>query len=202
RTALLKYERGIERSLSSADAPQGADYLRTEPIQVKAGQQHVSVAFVRRNEGPYEDLIRPHDWSLAASGSNSAGTTAPPHIMELTIVGPLKTTGVSESPSRRIVFSCRPSKTTTAETCAEQIITRLGTRAYRRPLTQHDRDGLMGFYRKGAAAAGGEEGAFEQGSRSALQVILASPHSVFRFERVPPNVSRGRNYNISDVELA
>jgi hypothetical protein len=202
RAALLKYEKGVERSLSSADAPQGADYLRTEPILVKAGQQRVSVAFVRRYEGPYEDLIRPHDWSLAASGSNSAGTTAPPHIMELTIVGPLKATGVSESPSRQIVFSCRPASPATAQACAEQIITRIGTRAYRRPLTQHDRDGLMGFYRKGAAAAAGGENAFEQGIRTALQVMLASPHFVFRFERVPPNVAPGHNYNISDVELA
>jgi len=202
RAALLHYEKGIERSLSSADAPQGADYLRTEPILVKAGQQRVSAAFVRRNEGPYEDLIRPHDWSLAASGSNSAGTTAPPHIMELTVVGPLKATGVSESPSRGIVFSCRPTSPATAERCAEQIITRIGTRAYRRPLTQHDRDGLMGFYRKGAAAAEDRAGAFEQGIRTALQVILASPHFVFRFERVPPNVAPGHNYNISDVELA
>ena len=202
RAALLHYERGVERSLSSADAPQGADYLRTEPILVKAGQQRVSVAFVRRSEGPYEDLIRPHDWSLAASGSNSAGTTAPPHVMELTVVGPLKATGVSESPSRRIVFSCRPPNSAVAETCAEQIITRLATRAYRRPLTQHDRDGLMGFYRKGAAAAGGGADAFELGIRTALQVILASPHFVFRFERVPPNVAPGHNYNISDVELA
>jgi hypothetical protein len=202
RAALLKYERGIERSLSSADAPQGADYIRTEPVLVKAGQQRVSVAFVRRSEGPYEDLIRPHDWSLAASGSNSAGTTAPPHIMELTIVGPLKATGISESPSRRIVFSCRPANPATAETCAEQIITRLGTRAYRRPLTQRDRDGLMGFYRKGASAAVDGADAFEQGIRTALQVMLASPHFVFRFERVPPNVAPGHNYNISDVELA
>ena len=203
--ALLHYEKGIERSLSSADAPQGADYVRTEPIPVKAGQQRVSVAFVRRTEGPYEDLIRPHDWSLAASGSNSAGTTAPPHIMELTIVGPLKSdsataTRVSESRSRRIVFSCRPSSSVKAEACAEQIITRLATHAYRRPLTQHDRDGLMGFYRK-AASGDGSDG-FELGIRSALQAILASPHFVFRFERVPPNVAPGQNYNLSDVELA
>src|SRR5687767_1830809 len=207
RVALLRYERGVERSLSSADAPQGADYLRTEPVLVKAGQQRVSVAFVRRNEGPYEDLIRPHDWSLAASGSNSAGTTAPPHIMELTVVGPLKSqgstaTGVSESPSRRIVFSCRPANPAKAETCAHEIITRIGTRAYRRPLTQRDRDGLMAFYRKGAGAAGAGSDAFEQGIRMALQVILANPHFVFRFERVPPNVAPGHNYNISDVELA
>jgi hypothetical protein len=200
RAALLHYERGIERSLASADAPQGADYVRTEPILVKAGQQRVSVAFVRRTEGPYEDLIRPHDWSRAASGSNSAGTTTPPHVMELTVVGPLKTTGVSESPSRRIVFSCRPANPSAAEMCAEQIITRLATRAYRRPLTQHDRDGLMGFYRR--ASADGAADAFELGIRSALQVILASPHFVFRFERVPPNVSAGSTYNISDVELA
>jgi hypothetical protein len=100
------------------------------------------------------------------------------------------------------VFSCRPANPSVAEACAGQIISRLATRAYRRPLTQHDRDGLMGFYRRGAAAAGEGAGAFEQGIRSALQVILASPHFVFRFERVPPNVAPGHNYNISDVELA
>ena len=32
--------------------------------------------------------------------------------------------------------------------------------------------------------------------------MLASPHFVFRFERVPPNVAPGTDYHISDVELA
>src|SRR5207253_8319284 len=54
RVALLKYERGVEPALSSADVPLGEDYIRTEPIFVKAGQQRVSAAFIRKNEGPYE----------------------------------------------------------------------------------------------------------------------------------------------------
>ena len=197
RVALLKYERGVERSISSADAPQGADYVRSEPILIKAGQQRVSAAFVRRTEGPYEDLIRPHDWSLAAAGSNSAGTTAPPHIMELTIIGPEKKTGMSESASRKIVFSCHPTAKAAQAACAEQIINRIGTRAYRRALTAKDRAGLMKFYHEGAKSGG-----FEEGVRTALQAILASPYFVFRFEPVPPGAVAGKDYRLTDTELA
>ena len=197
RVALLHYERGMERALASADAPQGSDWVRSEPIFIKAGQQRVSAAFVRRQEGPYEDLIRPHDWSLASNGTASAGTTAPPHLMELMVTGPVSTTGVSETPSRRIIFSCRPARASSERACAEQIVTRLGTRAYRRPLTKRDTDGLMRFYASGAKAGG-----FEEGVRAALQAMLASPHFVFRFERVPEGVRRGQDYALTDVELA
>ncbi len=197
RVALLHYEKGTDRSLSSADAPQGADFVRTEPLEIKAGQQRLSVAFVRSGEGPYEDLIRPHDWSLASNGTASAGTTAPSHIMELAILGPSKVTGISESPSRKVIFSCKPANEASALPCADQIITRLGTRAYRRPLTSHDKAGLMGFYKKGAAAGG-----FEEGIRVAIQVMLASPHFVFRIEEAPANAAPGTDYRISDTDLA
>jgi hypothetical protein len=216
RVALLHYERGMDRALASADAPQGSDWVRSEPIFVKAGQQRVSAAFIRRQEGPYEDLIRPHDWSLAANGTASAGTTAPPHLMELVITGPLSTSGVSETPSRRRVFSCRPSRSLSERACAEQIVTRLGTRAYRRPLTQRDKDGLMRFYTLGAKGGGLScaqncSGAlahlrFEEGVRAAIQAMLASPHFVFRFERVPQVAVRGvrqaQDYALTDLELA
>jgi hypothetical protein len=197
RVALLHYERGMERALASADAPQGSDWVRSEPILVKAGQQRVSAAFIRRHEGPYEDLIRPHDWSLAANGTASAGTTAPPHLMELMITGPTSATGVSETSSREIIFSCRPARTLSERACAERIITRLGTRAYRRPLTKRDTEGLMRFYASGAKAGG-----FEEGIRAAVQAMLASPWFVFRFERVPDGVRPGQDYRLSDVELA
>jgi hypothetical protein len=201
RVALLKYERGIAPSIASADATLGADYLSSEPIFVKAGQQRLSAAFIRRKEGPYEDLIKPHDWSLASNGSGSAGTTAPPHLMELQVVGPDSVTGISETPSRKIVFSCKPSGSATsaaAVACADQIITRIGKRAYRRPLTASDRASLMKFYKQGAADGGG----FEEGVRMALQAILASPHFVFRIERQPATVAAGTDYQISDLELA
>ena len=197
RVALLHYERGIERSFVSADAPAGADYLRTERVFIRAGQHNVAAAFIKRTEGPYEDLIRPHDWSLAAAGTGSTGTTTPPHMIEVTIMGPYRTSGVSETASRQRIFSCRPTAATEERACAEQIINRLGAEAYRRPLQDHDRSGLMTFYETGA-----KEGGFENGIRSALTAMLASPHFVFRIESQPENARPGRDYRISDVDLA
>ena len=128
RVALLNYERGVNKSFSMQDLPLGVDLYKTEPLKLTAGQHRVSVAFVRRTEGPYEDLIKPHDWSLASSGTASAGTTMPPHIMELGVVGPQNVVGVSETPSRRIIFSLPPVEPPSRDSaCAEQIVTRLGT---------------------------------------------------------------------------
>jgi hypothetical protein len=197
RVALLQYERGVERSVVSADLPSGADYIRTEPIFVRAGQQPVAAAFVRRTDGPYEDLIRPHDWSMAGMGTASAGTTAPPHLVELTIIGPHRASGISETPSRQKIFSCRPTAPAEERPCAESIIARLGGEAYRRPLTERDRAALLSFYEQGAAAGG-----FEEGVRTALQALLASPYFVFRFEPQPENARPGRDYRLSDVDLA
>ena len=197
RVAVLKYERGVNKSFSMQDLPLGVDLYKTEPLNVTAGPHRVSVAFVKRTDGPYEDLIKPHDWSLASGGSASSGTTMPPHIMDLGIVGPQDAVGVSETPSRRIIFSCRPSATLADTSCARQIVTRLGTRAYRRELTSHDVSGLMTFYKRGAEKSG-----FEEGVRSALQAMLASPYFVFRFETTPDNATPGKDYKLSDYELA
>jgi len=197
RAALLKYEHGVNKSFAMQDLPLGVDLYKTEPLKVTAGPHRVSVAFVRRADGPYEDLIKPHDWSLASGGSASSGTTMPPHIMDLGVVGPQNAVGVSETPSRRIIFSCRPSGTLADTTCAQQILTRLGTRAYRRELTSHDVSGLMTFYKRAARSGG-----FEDGIRSGLQAMLASPYFVFRFETTPENATPGKDYKLSDYELA
>jgi len=202
RVSLIKYERNVDKSVNSADLPLGVDKFVTEPILVKAGQQKVSAAFVRRFEGPYEDLIRPHEWSLASNGTASAGTTAPPHLLDLSVIGPQKTVGLSETPSRKIIFSCRPSAKLSETACAQQIVNRLGMKAYRRPLTKHDVDGLMSFYTKGAAKSNPDGGGFEEGIRSMLQALLASPYFVFRIETAPLNVTSGTNYELSDYELA
>ena len=61
RVALLKYDKGVNRTNGFADKPLGMDILMTDSIQIAAGQHKVTVSFVRQSEGPYEDLIRPHD---------------------------------------------------------------------------------------------------------------------------------------------
>jgi hypothetical protein len=55
----------------------------------------------------------------------------------------------------------------------------------------------MTFYTKSAAKDG-----FDEGIRTALQAMLASPYFVFRFETPPANVSPGQDYAISDLDLA
>ncbi len=195
--ALLHYEKGIQSVNLSADPSQTADVFRTPSVLVKAGQHKVTASFVRKEEGPYEDLIKPSEWSLASNGSASAGATLTPHLTEITVVGPSKVTGLSETESRKIIFSCHPANAAEETPCADQIITRLATRAYRRPLTAHDRDGLMKFYKAGAAAGG-----FEAGIERAIQAMLASPYFVFRFETVPANLAAGKDYKISDIDLA
>ena len=69
--------------------------------------------------------------------------------------------------------------------CAEEIISRLGERAFRRPAQDDDLSGLMGSTTLGAA-----EGGFELGVRTALEAMLASPDFVFRFEPAAEASSR------------
>jgi hypothetical protein len=200
RVALLRYDRGIARNGESADAPLGADYIRSEPIKIKAGQRKVSVAFAKSAEGPYEDLIKPHEWSRASSGTGAAGTTEPPPLMEVFVSGPYRVTGLSDSPSRKRIFTCSPTAKAAQRGCAESILTRLAARAYRRPLTATDKASLMRFYDQGAKTGG--ETAFEDGVRMGLQAMLASPHFLFRFEREPTTTAAGTDYRIDDLELA
>ena len=173
--------------------------METDPIAVRAGPRRVSAAFLRQFEGPIEDLMSPHEWSLADRqiGVSGYGITALAHLKDLVVNGPHNVTGVSDTPSRQRIFACRPTAPAEAAPCAERIISRLGSRAFRRPLTAEDVDGLMSFYDTGA-----EEGGFEIGIRTALQAILASPDFVFRFEEIPDGVRPGENYLIGDVDLA
>lgn len=194
RVALLRYQGASTRLIDF----QGrlAYPVRTDSVFVRAGQRRLTAAFIRKQDGPYEDLIRPNDWSLTGTEA-SYGTTSLPHIMQMTVEGPFDASGVSETDARRGVFSCRPTSAAEARPCAEQIIRRLATEAYRRPLEQRDVDGLLYFYDEGAA-----EGGFERGVRSAIEAMLVSPHFVFRFERTPAGVRPGEVFEIADLDLA
>jgi hypothetical protein len=191
--AMLAYEAG---PAGGADG-RGATPVMTEPVFIKAGQYKVSAAFVRRTEGPYEDLIRPHDWSFAGGGSGGGGITTLPHLRDLIIRGPYKTTGVSQTPSRAKIFSCRPTSHDEEVKCAREIITRLATEAYRRPVTLRETDRLMPFYQ-----AGVKNGGFEGGIAGALEAILASPSFIFRLERESSPARAAGAVRISDIDLA
>jgi hypothetical protein len=187
-----------------ANASGGADDRRFDPVRtgrffVRAGQRKVSAAFIRRTDGPYEDLIRPHDWSFAGGPSGGPGITTLPHVRSLVIQGPHKVTGISDTPSRAKIFSCRPTAQSEERACAEQIITRLGGEAYRRPLSKDEVARIMPLYEAGAAKDG-----FEEGVRTALEAILASPFFIFRLEQAPDTLRAGATgtYRVADIDLA
>jgi hypothetical protein len=170
--------------------------MQTDPIFIRAGQHRITAAFVRKMDGPYEDLIRPNDWSLSGTEA-SYGTTSLPHITQMTVEGPDEPTGVSETATRERLFTCRPTSAEEERPCAERILSRLGEQAYRRPLEARDVDGLLYFFDMGA-----EDGGFEKGIRMAIEAMLASPHFLFRIEDAPRDVAPGDIYAISDVDLA
>ncbi len=186
----------LDRWMHVSD-PDGVS-MRTDPIFVRSGTHRVTAAFLKHAEGPVQDLISPHDWSLASTAiAGTYGLLALPHLRDLVVGGPFNPTGVSETASRRAIFTCRPTDPSEEAACATEIISRLAGNAFRRPLDEEDTAALMAFYRTGA-----DEGGFEAGIGTALEAILASPHFVFRFEEPPANVRADAGYRISDVDLA
>jgi hypothetical protein len=193
RVALLQWE---QEPAAAADG-RGGRSLRTDPILVRAGQHRVAAAFIKRTDGPYEDLIRPHDWSFAGGGSGGSGITTLPHLRDLVISGPYNATGISETPTRARIFTCRPTVAAEERPCARQILSRLASDAYRRPLQPGELDRLMPFFEKNAAKDG-----FEGGVRAALEAILTSPYFIFRLEREPGTTRPGATYRVADEDLA
>jgi hypothetical protein len=193
RVALLE----INPRMSESD-PNGMN-LQTPPIVVKAGPQRVSAAFIQRTEAPVDDLLAPVEQTLADTqiGSGISGVTTLPHLREFAIVGPSRVTGVSDTPSRRRVFVCRPLSADEEIECATKIVATLATKAYRRPLTAEDLNGLLTFYKTERVKNG-----FEAGIRTSLQAMLASPHFIFKLEEAPTAARPGQAYQLNGLDLA
>lgn len=195
RVALLD----IDPMMDESD-PNGMN-IESPPVAIKAGPHRVSAVFLQRFESPVDDLMAPIDHTLADTTiGTDYGVKALPHLREFRINGPHNVTGISDTVSRRKIFTCRPTSAEDERPCAQQIVFELAAKAYRRPLNEMDIEGLMSFYETSAA-----EGDFESGVRTALQAILASPHFVFRLEEAPEAIEpieNGAIHRLNDLELA
>ncbi|MBW8866058.1 MAG: DUF1592 domain-containing protein [Acidobacteria bacterium] len=193
RAALLD----LNVRMSETDPKNSLD-IKTPPLHIKAGPQRISAAFIQRFDGPVDDLLVPLENTLA-DVNITFGVTALPHMRDMTILGPQTVTGVSDSVSRRRVFTCRPTDAKEEETCAYEIVKNLTSRAYRGAATADDIQDAMTFYEQGR-----KKGDFESGVRMALQSILVSPRFVFRLEQAgdPKLVKASNTYRISDQDLA
>ena len=186
----------IDQSMHERD-PAGMN-LTPVRVFVKAGPHRVTSAFIASHSGLLDDHITPLENTQANMDSGLTGMiTVWAHLRELEISGPLNATGVSDFEGRRRVFSCRPLDPSEELPCATRIIGDLAGRAFRRPVTSEDLEGLMKFFDRGR-----EAGDFESGIRMATQAILVSPDFVFRFEQLPATAVPDQIYPVGDFELA
>jgi hypothetical protein len=168
-------------------------------LEVKAGPQVIGVAFLNKAHTINEDLVRrPVSSTYDVFIGMQYGYTTVPHLSRVVITGPYNATGLGDTPSRRRVFTCKPTSQADEPTCAKQIISMLVRRAYRRAPTDADIEPLLTFYQEERNKTGN----FEAGIEIALRRILADPEFIFRFEPPPAGVAPQTAYRISDTELA
>lgn len=104
------------------------------------------------------------------------------------IVGPFQPEP-NQLESRTRLYICREQ----TPGCAERILARVATRAYRRPVTPSELTALTGL----AALVRDSGDSFDEGIRVGLQAILMSPHFLFRAEP-----AQAQPQLISEYELA
>ncbi len=184
----------LNTRMSETD-PKNSLELQTPPVHVKAGPQRVTAAFIQRLDGPVDDLLMPLENTLA-DVSITFGITMLPHLRDFVVQGPLDVTGVSDTPSRLKIFSCRPTNAAEEESCAAEIVNKLATQAFRSAPTAADLQDALKFYEQGR-----KKGGFEPGIRLAVQSILMSPRFLFRLEEQPAGI-RTATYRIADQDLA
>jgi hypothetical protein len=161
-------------------------------VKVRAGQRPVTAAFLHPSATLGPVRLQPFKRSTVMAGDH----IGLPHVENMVVTGPFNAGTAGETPSRRRVFVCTPSRAAEEQPCARRILTRLARLAYRRTPTAADMTPLMRFYESG------REENFEAGIELALRAMLASPRFLMRIERDPAGIAPGGNYRLPDIDLA
>jgi hypothetical protein len=167
--------------------------LTSPPIPVTAGPHDVVFTWKERaaqEQNSWEPGLR-----ATLEVHNPSGM---PRLEDGVIEGPYNVTGVSAMSTREKVFVCEPANAAEEPACAEQILSTLARKAFRRPVEHDDISASMAFY-EGARADGGD---FDAGIRAAVARMLVSPWFLFRVEGDSPDVPAGSDHRITDTELA
>ena len=88
-----------------------------------------------------------------------------------------------------------------AEACAKQFIETFGRRAYRRPLTQEEKDAFFALYQVGAAEADAPD-PFRVGVQLVIQAILQAPAFLYRVEMGQAPEGDATYVKLTDHEMA
>jgi hypothetical protein len=169
------------------------EMMTSPPVPVSAGPHEVAFTWSERaahEQNAWEPGLR-----ASLEAHNPSGM---PRLEDGVVEGPYNVTGVSETPTRDRIFVCRPGAAAEEPACAEEILSTLARRAFRRSVSGEDIEASLAFYND-ARASGGD---FDAGIRAAVSRMLVSPWFLFRVEADSPDVPAGSNHAISDFELA
>ena len=173
------------------------DRFKNIRFHAKAGPHRIGVTFLEKTAAESDEILStfvPVAGMAVPVNGNSTG----PRISTVEVKGPVAARGVSDTASRRKIFTCRPKAASQEEACAEQILSNVARKAFRRPVTADDLKGALTLYRQGRKSGGD----FDNGIQKGLLVILASPKFLYRAHTAPGNAQPGETYRIADRELA
>ncbi len=159
------------------------------------GQHTVAVTFLRRSYAEDDGRtvqFQPGDDRRSAN-LLEGGQHRVQAVHAFQIKGPVKITGMTDSPARQKIFICKPASPAEERPCAEKIVSNLARHAFRRPVKDEDIAPLMRFYDRVSKTDG-----FEAGVRESLAAILASPNFLYRAEAAVDHGAR----ELNDLELA
>jgi mono/diheme cytochrome c family protein len=187
-------EEDTKSHLNSAQVGDDIDARMAFRMRVTAGPHKLTAAFLRQPSAQSAEVWQPY----LRTTLDANETKGVPHFNRLIIKGPYDSTGPGDTPSRRRIFVCNPSAGQDELPCARNILSTLGRRAYRRPVTDNDMETLLSFYQQGR----NNKKTFDQGIESAMRRVISGPEFLFRTETDPAGVSPNTPYRISDFELA
>ena len=165
-------------------------------LPVAAGPREVGVTFFKKPSALVEQVREPFP-NPRVAGNTGGLAGQQPFVRSVTITGPYGGSGVTETPSRERIFTCRPPDTAGEASCAHDILAGLARRAYRRPVSTDEMQVLLDFYGQGRRG-----GSFEDGVELALRRLLVSPEFLYRIEADPAAAAPGEPYRVPDLELA
>ena len=166
-------------------------------LEVKAGSHLVGISFPQnrlKTESRYPQYF---PWGNSATFATNTGSVSSLKLQSLDISGPFNPQGLGDTASRRQIFVCRAEPVGEEEACAEQILSRLARRAFRRPVVSADIEPLLEVYRTARS-----ERDFDGTIQMALERLLVDPEFLFRIEQDSEGVAPGEPYRVSDLALA
>ncbi|HET6960187.1 MAG TPA: DUF1592 domain-containing protein [Vicinamibacterales bacterium] len=164
-------------------------------VQVPAGPHLIGVSFVRELWEP-EGLPQPLQRGRVITDDNVYMN--PASVGSVLIGGPYTKAGpAKDTPSRRAIFVCQPSRAAEERACATKILSRVARLAYRRPVTSGDVQTLVEFFDDGR-----RDGTFDDGIQFALERMLVDPDFLLRIHRESPLQASQTAYRLDGIELA